>query len=171
MLKIVAAGMTALFVTASPVAYAQGPSLGGRESAADLNDLTDARINIIKATLQLTPDQQRYWPAIEQAIRGRAMDRQARIANAEQQLDELRNRGVILMLRQRNPIDFMRRRADALARRSDDLKKLADAWEPLYQTLTPDQRQRMAALGVFVVREMRNRAEQRRMQSEEDETD
>ena len=31
-------------------------------SAADLNSLTDARVAMIKAALQLTPDQEKYWP-------------------------------------------------------------------------------------------------------------
>jgi hypothetical protein len=53
MLKIVAAGVTALFVTASPFAYAQAPSAGALErlSEADLSTLTDARIDIVKAAL------------------------------------------------------------------------------------------------------------------------
>lgn len=183
MLKIVAAGMTALFVTASPVAYAQAPSSGERGStaqapspeeqgsAADVNDLADARIHIVKTTLGLTPDQEKYWPAVEEAIRNGAMDRQARIANTVQQLGELRDRGVILIMRQRSPVDFLRHRADALAQRATDLKKLADAWEPLYQTLTPDQRQRMAFLEALVVRDMRNAAEQRRLQAVDDESE
>ena len=53
-------------------------------------------------------------------------------------------------MRERNPIDFLHRRADTLAQRAADLKKLADAWEPLYQTLTPDQKRRMA-FGTFIV--------------------
>ena len=181
MLKIIAAGVTALFVTASPVAYAQAQSPGERGStaqapspeeqgsAAGSSDLTDARINIVKTTLGLTPDQEKYWPAVEEAIRNGAMDRQARIANAVQQLGELHDRGVILVLRERSPVDFLRHRADAFAQRAADLKKLADAWEPLYQTLTPDQRHRMAFLEAIVVRDMRNAAEQRRVQSVEDE--
>src|SRR5215470_2495987 len=31
-----------------------------------------ARIGIVKAVLQLTPEQAKYWPAVEEAIRGRA---------------------------------------------------------------------------------------------------
>jgi hypothetical protein len=67
MLKLAAAGVTVLFVTASPLAYAQAPSGGAVErlSAADVGTLTDARVNIVKAALQLTSDQEKYWPAIE----------------------------------------------------------------------------------------------------------
>jgi hypothetical protein len=170
MLKIVAAGATALCVTASPLAYAQVPSapIGERLNAADLGRLTDTRINLVKAALQLTAEQEKYWPSIEDAIRNRAKDRQARVAAAAARLNELRDHSPVEVIRDRDPVAFLQRRADALTQRGADLKKLADAWQPLYQTLTPDQKRRMAALTIFVLREMRNAVEQRRLQSEDD---
>jgi len=134
MLKIVAAGVIALLVMASPPAYAQATSEGERLSTADLSALTDMRIDIVKAALQLTPDQEKYWPPIENAIRDRAKDRQARIADAAKRMAERRGDSVLEVLRNRDPVEFMRRRADALEQRGADLKKLADAWQPLYQT-------------------------------------
>jgi hypothetical protein len=172
MLKIAAAGVTALLFTASPLVCAETPSTQGSElSGAHLSALTDARINIIKAALQLTPDQEKYWPAVEDAIRTRAMDRQARIASAAARVAELRERGPIEALRDRNPLDLLQWRANALAQRSADLKRLADAWQPLYQTLSPDQKRRMAFLTIFTIREIRNEAEERRSQSEDDDED
>ena len=170
MLKLVTSGLTALFVAVSPLAYAQAPSSGAVErlSAADVGTLTDARINIVKTALQLTPDQEKYWPVIEDAVRARAKDRQARITTAAARANELRERSPIEALRDRNPVDFMHRRADALAQRAADLKKLADAWQPLYQTLNPEQKRRMAALALIVLREARDAVEQRRLQSEDD---
>jgi hypothetical protein len=151
--KLVAAGVTALFVTASPLAYAQAPSGAvERLSAADLGALTDARVDIVKAALQMTPDQEKYWPPIEDAIRVRAKHREARVAR----MGELRDRSPVEVLRDRNPIDFLHRRADALAERAADLKKAAEAWQPLYQTLKPDQKRRMAFLTIFVLRDMSN---------------
>jgi hypothetical protein len=167
MLKLIAAGLAALFVTASPLAYAQAPS-GGAASAVDVSTLTDARIGIVKAALQLTPDQEKHWPAIESAIRTRAKDRQVRITTAAERSSELRDHSPIEALRDRDPVDFLRRRADALAQRAADLKKLADAWQPLYQTLNPDQKRRMAFLTIFVLREMRSGVEQRRLQADEE---
>jgi len=173
MLKLAAAGVTALLFTASPLVCAETPSAQEPEglTAAHLSALTDARVNIIKAALQLTPDQERYWPAVEDAIRTRAKNRLARIANAAERVAELRERGPIEVLRDRNPVDFLQRRADALAQRSADLKRLADAWQPLYQTLSPDQKRRMALLTVFTIREMRNAVEQRRLQSDDEDED
>jgi LTXXQ motif family protein len=168
MLKIVAAGVAALFVTASPLAYARTPAAAATPSAADLGTLTDMRIDVVKAALQLTPAQEKYWPAVEDAIRARAMNRQARIAGAPRRLDKLREGNAVEVLRNRDPIDFLQRRADALAQRSADLKKLAGAWEPLYKTLSPDQKRRMAFLTIYVLRGVRNVAEQR---SEGDEAD
>ena len=158
----------ALFVTACPPAFAQAPTTGTPQvsGAADV-DMTDVRVNLVKAALQLTPDQEKLWPAVEDAIRTRAKNRQERIANAAARINELRDRTPIEILRDRDPIDFMHRRADALAQRSADLKKLADAWQPLYSTLSPDQKRRMAFLAVFVLRELRSGMEQRMLMSED----
>ena len=164
MLKFVAAGVTALFVTVSPPAYAQAPSAMGPErlSPADLAKLTDARIVIVKAALQLTPDQMKYWPAVEHAIRVRAQNRHARLGKFGETVGKAGNDSAI------DPIDFLNRRADALAQRSADLRKLADAWQPLYKTLTDEQKQRMATLTLVALHEMGNALEQHRMQAEDD---
>ena len=62
----------ALFV-ACPPAFAQAPTTGTPQvSGAAASDMTDARVNIVKAALQLTPDQEKLWPAVEDAIRTRA---------------------------------------------------------------------------------------------------
>jgi hypothetical protein len=60
------------------------------------------------------------------------------------------------------------RSADTLAQRASDLKKLADTWQPLYQTLDSDQKRRTDFLIIFVLREMGNGVEQRRLQTEEE---
>jgi hypothetical protein len=164
MLKTVAAGLTALFVTASPLAHAQAPSAAGQEqrdarlSLADMNALTDARIGITKAALQLTPEQAKYWPAVEEAIRNRAMARQTRLAarGRQQEQDD------------RDPVDMLRHRADALAQRSAELKQLADAWQPLYSSLSSDQKQRLRLFAVHILRVVPRAAELRRMQIEDE---
>jgi hypothetical protein len=157
MWKVGVAGVTALFVSVSTLAHAQAPSAGAREqlSPADWGALTDARIAITRAALQLTPEQQKYWPAVADALRARAEHRQARRASAQTRIGELRDGG-LEAVRDRNPIDFLNRRADALAQRAADLKKLADAWQPLYQTLTPDQKRRMGLTTIIVLRRIGN---------------
>jgi hypothetical protein len=156
MLKMVTAGATVLFLATSPLAYAQTSAAGKSDqiTAADWNNLTDLRIDLIKAALQLTPDQAKYWPAIENAIRARAKDRQARIAKITETVGSKADDSPIEVLRNRDPVRFMQRRADNLAQRAADLKKLADAWQPLYQTLSAEQKQRMSALTIFVLRDV-----------------
>ena len=167
----IAVGITALFVTASPLAYAQAQATSDRErlSAANLSSLTDMHIDIVKAALQLTPDQEKYWPDIESAIRDRAKDRQARIAEAAKRVVERRDGNVADAVRERDPVDFLRRRANALDQRGADLKKLADAWQPLYQTLKPEQKKRMAVLTLVVFRDLADLREQRQARFEDEE--
>ena len=158
MLKITTAGVTALFVAASPVAYAQTPGAMSQERASpgDTAKFSDARIEIVKLALQLSPEQTKFWPAIESAIQSRSQNRQARIATKVETVGERRDAGAVDTLRNRDPVDFLNRRADTLAQRSEDLKQLADAWQPLYETLTPDQKRRMAALTIVMVRDARD---------------
>ena len=173
MWKLVVVGVTAVSVTAFTPAQAQTPSANGREqlSAADWGTLTNARINLVKAALQLRPDQEKYWPAVEDAIRTRAEHRAARYAARATRIAELRDGGPAEALRNRDPVAFLQRRADALAQRSADLRKLADAWQPLYQTLQPDQRRRMAFLTLVVLRRVGDAIEEHASQSEEESED
>jgi LTXXQ motif family protein len=157
---------SALSVTACPSTHAQAP-ITPAPQVSGVSDLADMRVEIVKAALQLTPDQEKFWPAVEDAIRTRAKNRQNRIAEVAARLNEMRERTPLELLRDRDPISFLHRRADALSERAADLKKLADAWQPLYQTLSPDQRMRMAFLTIFVLRELRSGVEQRLLQSED----
>jgi len=170
MWKMAAAGATALFVIVSPLVYAQSSSAETQErlSAADWKALTDLRIDLVKGALQLTPDQAKYWPAIEEAIRSRAKNRQARLEKIVETVGKRAEDGPLEALSNRDPVSFLNRRADALAQRSADLKKLAEAWQPLYGTLKPEQKRRMAALALFVLRDMSDAVEHRRLQSEDE---
>ncbi|HKD28652.1 MAG TPA: Spy/CpxP family protein refolding chaperone [Xanthobacteraceae bacterium] len=164
MLKGVVGLVTVLVVAGS--AYAQEAS-HTRMTPADLNSLTDARIGMTKAALQLTPEQQKFWPPIEEAIRARAQARFHRIAQLRTLADQAGQREF-------NPVELMRGRAEALTERGANLKKLADAWQPLYQTLNPDQKQRMRLLAMHVVREVKGAVERHRiseMLSESEEGD
>ena len=154
MLKGVA-GLAAVLVVAG-AAFAQEVS-HPRLNPADLKALTDARIGITKAALQLTPEQARFWPPVEEAIRSRAEARHRRIA-------QLRALAEQAGQREFDPVALMRGRAENLTERGANLKKLADAWQPLYQTLNPDQKQRMRVLAMHVVHELKGAMERRRMQ-------
>jgi|SRR5579883_466448 len=142
MKKSLIAGLTAVSLLLSAASLAQqqpeqAPApeqQRGRPSQADLNALTDARVAALKAGLQLTPEQEKNWPPVEQAIRAMAQARQQRWA---QMRDEIKSEDAIARLR---------RWADALTQRANELKKLADAAQPLYQSLTEEQKHRLRYL-------------------------
>jgi len=161
MLKRVAIMLAALLVTGTSLAYAQTTEHQERPrlSQADLKALTDARIGVVKAALQLTPDQEKYWPALEAAIRARSAGRQQRLAALTERMRQQHDV---------DPIDVLRERADNMAQRSAELKKLVDAWQPLWQSLSPDQKRRMGFLAVRVLHVMRNAAQVRHMEIEEE---
>ena len=148
-----------------------GPASSEDMTAAELNALAEARIATVKTALQLTADQEKYWPAIEEAFRSKATERQTRLANAAARRAEQRGRSPIEVLRDRNPVEFLNRRSDALAQRAAEAKKLANAWQPLYQTLSADQKRRLGFLAVVAVREMRDAVEQRRIEAGDDDED
>jgi hypothetical protein len=138
-----------------------------RLSQADLNALTDARIGVAKAMLQMTPEQAKFWPPIEEAIRNGAEARYRRIAQLKAMADRAGER-------EPDPVAIMRSRAEALSERGAHLRKLAEAWQPLYQTLNPEQKDRMRLVASHVLREARGAIGRRmadRAEAEESEED
>src|SRR5260370_19291840 len=117
MLKGIVGLVTVLFVAGS--AYAQEAS-HARLTPAEINALTDARIGMTKAALQLTPEQQKFWPPIEEAIRARSQARFHRIAQLKSLAEQAGEREF-------NPVELMRGRAEALAQRGANLQMLAAA--------------------------------------------
>jgi hypothetical protein len=153
-----ATAATIASLPATTQTFAQQPSTQRQNQTnqtTNWNELTNLRIEVIKAALQLTPEQQKYWPAVEQAIRARAETRQQRLAVITE------GRGQQLA---GDPVQFFRNRANNLARRADNLKKLADAWQPLYQNLNLDQKQRMRLLAMDMFRDLRDAVNARRME-------
>lgn len=129
------------------------PQRGGFNEEAS-NALIERRIDVVKSALALTPEQVQYWPAVGQAIRARIQARHQRLARLAARLDDHT---------EVSPIDLMNRRADALSAHSASLKSLADAWKPLYESLDPAQKVRLRVLAAYVLREMRDAVEARRM--------
>jgi hypothetical protein len=177
MLKAVAGLAAALVAVSAALAQAPSPQTPSRQdtpslgtphrrlSQADLNALTDARIGMVRSMLQLAPEQARFWPPVEEAMRNGAEARYRRAAQwramAERQ-DES----------ERDPVAMMSRRADALSERGAHLRKLVEALQPLYQTLTAEQKDRMRlAVSHVLLREARGPMGRRmadRMEDEED---
>ena len=181
MSRTIVVGLSALFIAASTVAYAQPQPTAGsppqptagslpatgtaeaqaleRLSDAEFKAITDRRIELLRFALQLTPDQAKNWPAVEEAIRARAMARHQRLANLAARLGTQRDV---------TPVDLLRERAEALSVRAANLKKLADAWQPLYASLDANQKDRLRLLAAYVLYEMRNAVEARHLQAEDE---
>jgi len=137
MLKRVVGPMLSLMLVASfSLADAQ-QAIDPRITQADMTAVMDARIAVVKAALQLTPDQAKYWPAVEGAMRTRTQTQYAQMTAMAD---------VFASGREVDPIALSRRRADAMAQRATELRRLADAWEPLSRTLAPNQKERMRLL-------------------------
>ncbi len=145
MRKIFAAGLTALALLGAQAAFAQqepapGAAMPGHApwSAADMRALTEVKIAGLKAGLELSPEQEKSWPPVEQAFRAIEESGHARQA---------RMRDIV---KSEDGIAMLRARAEAMEQRAADLRKLADAAEPLYRTLSGEQRHRLH----FLVRMM-----------------
>ena len=144
MRTIIIAGLTAFALLSPSLSFAQEtPAPQGaadrehwRPSPEDLKAFTDARIAGLRAGLQLTPDQEKKWPAVEQAIRDMAKAGQEHMAAWRE-----RAKG-----EKEDAIARIRGRADAMTQRAAELRKLADAAEPLYQSLNDDQKHRLRFL-------------------------
>jgi zinc resistance-associated protein len=163
MSKLTIAAFVALCIGGTSPAYAQHPAAMGPglqlPSEADLKAFNERRIEIVKFALQLTPAQEKYWPAVEEAIRARGEMRRARLARLASFAKDPGERTVIELLRER---------ADSLTQRGASLKKLVDAWQPLYQSLDARQQTRLRLLAMVVLREIRDAAESRMMQADDD---
>ncbi len=141
----VIAATAAALIAGSAVTYAANGQGGPGErqrwqpSAEDRAILTDSRIVALKTALKLTPDQEKLWPAVETALKDAAKNRferreaarAARKAQAEGPID---------------PITRMRSAADRMDATAGDLRKIADASEPLYKTLDEAQKRRLSAV-------------------------
>jgi zinc resistance-associated protein len=150
MLKPVIVATAVLALAGSSIVYAQrwngpdgegGPRFEHRHhhlSAEDRAAFTDARIAALKAGLALTPDQEKNWPAFEQALRDMAQLRSQRIQAREAASQQPQA--------PTTPFDRLSRRADALAKTSAALKRIAETGEPLYASLNDAQKERFKML-------------------------
>ena len=156
-----AVGAAVILVAGSMMVYAQqrgpggfggpggapGGMLGSRmgmggwhPSPDDMSAFADARIAALHAGLRLNADQEKSWPAFEQALHDFAkmrIDRMTARRDQQQQQQTATNS---------NPIERLQRRADAMTTRGAALKRLADTAAPLYQSLDDAQKNRFNVL-------------------------
>ena len=171
MKKSIASGFAVMGVAAAiivPLSYgAQGRETRAERSASTISQSTDraeARIAILKADLRLSADQAQHWAGLESALNDIAAKRAKRwaasndlqtgrassnvpvapdtsITEDEQRRDtdserDARNARL-------DDIGEMRRNADAYTVQAAELRQIADAAQPLYDTLDDHQRHRL----------------------------
>jgi hypothetical protein len=145
MLKAVLAATTALTLAGATVALAQ-PGDRARDqgrrfqpTVEDIRAFQAARLAALRAGLMLNAEQEKHWPAFEQAARELQQLRLNRITALREARREQGRRSF-------DPAERLRRQATRMAETGAVLKKLADATEPLYRSLDDGQRRRFAIL-------------------------
>jgi hypothetical protein len=162
MWKPVIAATAALALVGSTLVYAQQQQgHGHRHFNPDrFARVANSRIAAIKAGLELTPDQLAKWgpyqQSLEDLIQYRVQRMQARQAGQAEQTDQAGQTGQAAPTGQASnppahrgggdPFARLSRRADAMTASSPVLKKVADAGEPLYQSLTDAQKARFRVM-------------------------
>jgi hypothetical protein len=123
-----------------PNVRAQGAMRGrmlamlGRMSPQDRAAILDAHLAAIKAGLELTADQDKLWTPLEQAVRdgvNKAVELRQKYAGQQQAAD---------------PMQRLTRLSEMASARADFLHRFVDSAQPLYASLTPDQKNRLPML-------------------------
>jgi hypothetical protein len=99
--------------------------------------LFDARVAGMKAALKLTPEQEKAWAPFETAVRAA----ETAHMDAEKSMHDRMEKGERL-----TPIQHMTEMSDHLAKASAEMKQVADAASPLYDSLDDTQKQEFGAL-------------------------
>jgi hypothetical protein len=171
MKKSIASGFAVMGVAMAiivPLSYgAQGRETRAERSASTISqstDRADARIAILKADLRLSSDQAQHWSGLESALRDIVAKRAKSLAAShdletgrassnspaapdisitedekEQSSRSERDARKVRL----DDIDEMRRKADAYTVQAAELRQIADAAQPLYDTLDDHQRRRL----------------------------
>jgi hypothetical protein len=144
MLKAVVAATAAVTIAGSSIAYAQRDERadGGRRwqpTTEDMRAFQAARLAALRAGLVLTPEQEKHWPAFEQAMGDLQQLRLNRITRIRDMRREGRRAAT-------DPAERMRERATRLSESGAVLQRLAEATDPLYRSLDDAQKRRFAIL-------------------------
>lgn len=144
MKRAVIAATAAALIAGSAATYAANSNAGPdgparwQPSAEDRIILTDARLAALKTALKLTPDQEKLWPGVAATLKDVAKDRAQRVEQMRTARQAARQADTPA-----DPIARMRSAADRMDARATDLRKIADAADPLYKTLDTAQKQRL----------------------------
>lgn len=148
MWKAALAGTAALAIVGSSLVYAQERGRPDRferfqPNVEDMRAFADARLAALHAGLGLNTEQEKNWPAFEQATREMTKLRLDRFSAGVQ---DRRDRAP----RSDDPSQRMHQRAAAMTATGAALQKVADAFDPLYKSLDDTQKRRFAMLQQFM---------------------
>jgi hypothetical protein len=127
----VAAALAGSAFTYNAVAAPGADDAPAAHRMAERGFLLDAKLAGMKAALNLTPEQQKLWPAFETAVRDAAKARREAMMMRREDRDEAERP---------SPIAVMTQMSERLAKASDEIKKVADAATPLYNSLDDTQK-------------------------------
>jgi hypothetical protein len=150
MKRTLVAALAAVFVATSAFAIAaedgQQSSRAERmqQWVADRETVLDAKLAGMKAGLALAPDQEKLWGPFQSAVKDAAksrMDAMRQMMDAHAQSE------------QRSPVDHLEAMANRLSQGATDVKKIADAAKPLYDSLDESQKHKFGMLGRMLMPE------------------
>ena len=105
--------------------------------------MLDAKLAGMKAGLQLNADQEKLWAPFETAVKDAAKSR----------MDDMQKMMEMRHGERMSPVDHLEFFADRLSKGAADVKKIADAAKPLYDSLDDSQKHRFAMLGRMLMPE------------------
>jgi LTXXQ motif family protein len=150
MKSLIVAALVAVSLSAPTFALAaEGDQQASRAErmqhwAADRETMMDAKLAGMKAGLGLTADQEKLWNPFESAVKD---------------ADKLRMDAMGEMMRMRaqgermSPVDHLEAMADRLSQGATNVKKIADAAKPLYDSLDESQKHKFGMLGRMLMPE------------------
>ena len=112
--------------------------------AADRETMLDAKLAGMKAGLRLTADQEKLWSPFESAVKDADKSRM----DAMRQMMQSRVQGERM-----SPIDHLDAMADRLSQAAANIKKVAEAAKPLYDSLDESQKHNFGMLGRMLMPE------------------
>jgi hypothetical protein len=112
--------------------------------AADREMVLDAKLAGMKAGLGLTNDQEQLWAPFEAAVRDADKSRM----DAMGQMMRMGAQGERM-----SPVDHLEAMADRLSQSATNVKKIAEAAKPLYDSLDESQKHKFGMLGRMLMPE------------------
>ena len=150
MKRTLVVALAAVFVSAPVFALAaEGDQQSFRAErmqqwASDRETVLDAKLAGMKAGLALTADQEKLWGPFQSAVQDAAKSRM----DAMRQMMQTRGQG-----EQMSPVDHLEAMANRLSQGATDVKKIADAAKPLYDSLDDLQKHKFGMLGRMLMPE------------------